>query len=230
MNPTEIAFILDRSGSMATMHTAAISGFNEFLAGQQATTDDHGQPMPAHFSLVLFDDHYDVIHDRSPIAIVPALTTATYQPRGSTALLDAIGLTIDRLGARLAAMAEADRPSHVLIAILTDGEENASNRYTTQEINERIRHQTDVYQWEFLFLGANQDAIATATRLGIHAHHSATYDACAEGVSEAYSAVSKKASAMRKSKAHYAMDQEEQNILQESLSDTLEKEKSLPKK
>ena len=158
MNPnhTEIAFILDRSGSMASMVEPAIAGFNSLLSEQQTL------PGSARFSLVLFDDHYEVPVASMPIAEVQPLNTNTYQPRGSTALLDAIGRTIDELGARLANAPEAERPGQVLVAILTDGEENASRQFTWKDISDRIRHQTDVYQWRFLFLGANQDAIATA--------------------------------------------------------------------
>lgn len=226
---TQIAFILDRSGSMASMHHAAITGFNEFLLGQQNTTDAHGTPLPALFSLILFDDRYDVLYDSLPIAQVPPLTPVTYQPCGSTALLDAIGITIDRLGARLAAMPEIDRPGHVLIAILTDGAENASTQFSWAEIQQRIRHQTDVYQWEFLFLGANQDAIATASRMGIHSQNAATFEANVQDLESAYTASSKKASAMRKSKANIELDQEEKSIFQESLGQALMKEKEAKK-
>ncbi|MEI6604895.1 MAG: hypothetical protein WCP35_06275 [Verrucomicrobiota bacterium] len=125
---TEIAFILDRSGSRQSMTHAAISGFNEFLKAQQATVDDHGQPIPATFPLILFDHEYLPAHNRVPIHTAVPLTTATYQPRGNTALLDAIGRTIDSLGSALAPTPEAERPAKVILAILTDGEENASRK------------------------------------------------------------------------------------------------------
>lgn len=166
---TELAFILDRSGSMKSMSTAAIRGFNHFLTEQQNST---GQ---ARLTLVLFDDEYLVPHASTPVVEVSALTPETYVPRNSTALLDAIGRTIDELGERLATTPESERPGKVIIAILTDGQENASTRYTTAQIAQRIRHQTDTYQWEFLFLGANQDAIATAASLNISAKNAATY-------------------------------------------------------
>ena len=149
---TEIAFILDRSGSMESMTHAAISGFNEFLSAQKSTVDDSGQPIPATFTLILFDNEYLPIHCRVPIQNAEPLTAKTYQPRGSTALLDAIGRTIDYIGSELAATPEPERPSKVIIAILTDGEENSSRKFTMADINQRITHQTETYQWEFLFL------------------------------------------------------------------------------
>jgi len=106
----------------------------------------------------------------------------TYAPDGSTALLDAIGRTIDETGARLAAMSEADRPGKVIIAILTDGEENSSGTFTWAQISDMIRHQQDVYKWEFLFLGANQDAIATAARMNISRNSSANFFQTDKGI------------------------------------------------
>jgi hypothetical protein len=222
---TEIAFILDRSGSMSSMTHAAISGFNEFLAAQQTTVDDHGKPLPSTFSLVLFDHEYESIHHRVPIASVPRLGPETYQPRGSTALLDAIGRTIDELGAALAATPAADRPVKVIVAILTDGEENASVRFTMADINRRISHQSRKYNWEFLFLGANQDAIATASRMGIQAGSAATFAAHADDLNAAQSAVNDKISASRRAAMHCRLDEAETTTLHEDLSATLEKKR-----
>ena len=133
---THITVILDRSGSMQSMTQATIAGTNEFLAAQQATMDDHGQPIPATFTLVLFDHEYLPIYQRVDIQTARPLTLETYVPHGNTALLDAIGRAIDDLGADLAATPEADRPSKVIIAILTDGEENSSTRYSMADINQ----------------------------------------------------------------------------------------------
>lgn len=193
MNPqlTEIAFALDRSGSMSTMLEAAISGFNHFLRDQQQA------PGQARLTLVLFDDCYEVPVAALPIAEVTALDTTTFVPRGCTALLDAIGRTIDELGQRLAATPEADRPGKVIVAILTDGFENASRHFTWQAVHDRIRHQRDHYAWEFLFLGANQDAIATAAQIGIAAHMSATFAADHVGQMSADKALSRKVRSLR---------------------------------
>lgn len=220
---TEIAFILDRSGSMSSMHYAAISGFNEFLAAQQATVDDAGKPLPATFSLVLFDHEFEVIYNRVPIATAAPLTTATYEPRGSTALLDAIGRGIDHLGTCLAATPDADRPAKVIFAILTDGEENASRQYTMDAINRRITHQTRKYSWEFLFLGANQDAIATAAQMGIQAHSAATFAAHDDDLAAAQSSISDKVALARRASICCSLSEDEIVTLHEPMSATLEK-------
>ncbi len=191
---TEIAFILDRSGSMESMIEPAISGFNRLLREQQQV------PGSARFTLVLFDDQYETPVQSLPIAEVVELDTSTYVPRGSTALLDAIGRTIDELGAKLAATPEADRPGTVIIAILTDGMENASTRFTWQDISARIRHQSDAYQWKFLFLGANQDAIATAGRMSIHAADSSNFAMDAHSYGAVKDALNRKMSALRRVK------------------------------
>lgn len=172
MNPNlvEIAFILDRSGSMESLRGQAIAGFNHFLA------DQLNHPGDARLTLVLFDDEYLVPVEARPLRDVPPLDATTYVPRNSTALLDAIGRTIDQLGQRLAAIPEPDRPGQVIVAILTDGLENASTHHTWEDIAGRIRHQREKYRWEFLFLGANQDAIATAARMSIGRLNAATIE------------------------------------------------------
>ncbi|MFZ4780293.1 MAG: vWA domain-containing protein, partial [Terrimicrobiaceae bacterium] len=139
-NLTEIAFILDRSGSMAPVTEAAITGFNVFLRDQQKT---EGQ---ARLTLVLFDNEYLVPLDSIPVQEAVALDTTTYVPRASTALLDAIGTTIDRVGARIAAMPEPDRPGQVIVAILTDGYENSSEKFTWKDISHKILEQTNTYK------------------------------------------------------------------------------------
>jgi uncharacterized protein YegL len=170
-NLTEIAFILDRSGSMQSIAEAAVNSFNELLTRQQA---EHEQT-PVKMSLVLFNTEYEVPFASVNAPELPRLDMATYAPDNSTALLDAIGRTIDDLGARLASMTEADRPGKVIVAIMTDGLENASRVFTWEQISDKIKHQQDVYKWEFLFLGANQDAIATAGRMNICASKSTTF-------------------------------------------------------
>ena len=220
---TEIAFILDRSGSMESMTHAAISGFNEFLSAQKSTVDDSGQPIPATFTLILFDHEYLPVHSRVPIQNAEPLTAEAYQPRGSTALLDAIGRTIDFIGSELAATPAAERPSKVIIAILTDGEENSSHKFSRAEINQRITHQTEKYQWEFLFLGANQDAIASAARMGIQAHNAATINADADDIKAGSSAFAAKISAHRRHSAGCILHGAEAASVSESMRETHEK-------
>jgi hypothetical protein len=147
-------------------------------------------PGTATTTLVQFDDQYEVVFRAIPVATAPALTAATFVPRGSTALLDAVGQTIDEAGARLSAMAEPERPSKVVFVIITDGHENASHRFTAKKIDKMIALQRNVYKWEFVFLGANQDAIATAAAMHIPSSHAMTYMASSEGVDLAFRAVS----------------------------------------
>ncbi len=190
---TEIAFVLDRSGSMESCREAAIEGFNRFLAEQQQTEG------LAKLTLVLFDDEYLVPVRSVPVQEVLALDTDSYVPRNNTALLDAIGKTIEELGQQLAKLPENARPGQVIVAILTDGLENASERFTWKDVAGRIRRQTETYKWTFLFLGANQDAIATAAQLNIAAANAASYVADAAGSRASHVAFSRKARALRRS-------------------------------
>ena len=202
-NYTEIAFILDRSGSMDVCRDAAIAGFNLFLDEQQRTEG------LAKLTLVLFDDEYLVPINALPVAEVIALNQDTYIPRGSTALLDAIGRTVDDLGARLAAMPEKDRPAQVIVAILTDGLENSSQTCTWKQIARVIKHQTEQYKWTFLFLGANQDAIATAAQMNIAAANASSYVYDDAGLRAVQRSMSRKMRGLRRSAAGDATVEEE---------------------
>lgn len=165
----EIVFILDRSGSMGSMAQEAISGFNAFLEDQKKL------PGEARLTLVLFDHEYTLVYGGKDIKSAEPLCDHTYVPRGCTALLDSIGRTIDDVGKRLNEMAEEERPGKVLVAILTDGLENASSDFTKAKISEMISHQREKYAWEFVFLAANQDAISEAAKIGINANLSMNY-------------------------------------------------------
>lgn len=191
-NLTEIAYILDRSGSMQSLCEPAITGFNSFLREQQDT------PGEATFSLVLFDDEYQLHADRSPICEVRPLDASSYVPRGCTALLDAIGRSVDHIGKQLAITAEKDRPAQVIVAIYTDGYENASTDYTEQQIRQMIRHQTNHYGWKFLFLGAHEDAITTACDYGIDPGNASIVNHDTAGTNAAASSYSRKIRASRK--------------------------------
>ncbi len=190
-NYTEIAFVLDRSGSMESCQAAAVEGFNRFLREQQEAKG------LAKLTLVLFDDEYLVPAHSLPVAEILPLNSDTYVPRNSTALLDAIGRTIDERGGHLASIPEQDRPGQVIVAILTDGLENASQKYTWKQVATLIKRQTEQYRWTFLFLGANQDAIATAAQLSISAANSATYVADAPGSRASHRSLSRKVRSMR---------------------------------
>ena len=185
MNLTEIAFILDRSGSMHAVRDDAIGGFNAFLESQKA------MPGEARFTFVLFDHEYETVMFRKDIGEVEPLTAHTYVPRGSTALLDAIGQTVNAIGAQLAALPESERPSKVIVAILTDGMENASKEFTPLQIAEMVKHQQEIYSWEFIYLGANQDAYAVGGGLGMRKENIANFAATGVGTRRAFETADK---------------------------------------
>jgi hypothetical protein len=193
MNPhlTEIAYILDRSGSMESMQEPAVAAFNDFIKIQLDVPGD------ARLTLVQFDDAYEVPIATTPIHEVPQLTAATYTPRGSTALLDAIGRTVKETDRRITALPDAEKPGKVILTIFTDGQENASREYTAKHISDLIRLYRDQKGWEFLFLAANQDAIATAATMNMDAHSSANVMYSMAGVKSTGSAMSRKVRAMR---------------------------------
>jgi uncharacterized protein YegL len=181
---TEIVCIIDKSGSMDSVRDDSIGGFNTFLKGQREL------PGEALFTLTLFDTDYTVIHNGVPIAEVPELTSDTYIPGGMTALLDAMGRTIDKVGQRLAETDEDDRPENVIVAILTDGQENSSTEYTRDQVMASVKQQQDEWSWEFMYLGANQDAVYEGGRLGISAARSRNYVADSDGTSKVYQEMS----------------------------------------
>jgi len=167
---TDITLVLDRSGSMSSCLEQTIAGFNRFLAEQKA---EEGQ---ANLTLIQFDDEYEVHYAGIPIGEAVDLTPQTFVPRGSTALLDAMGRGMAETLARLNKYDDATRPGKVLFVTLTDGHENASAEHTTRQINAMIRKRRG-QGWAFVFLGADQDAIATAGRLGIDADSSVKFAA-----------------------------------------------------
>lgn len=160
-NLTLINFVLDRSGSMEHVRDDTIGGVNRYFDAQRE------QPGECWVTLAQFDDQYELLYNCVPIRQVAPRTRANYEPRNWTALYDAIGRTIDEVGESLAKRPERERPARVLLVTMTDGHENASRRYTAPMLRQKIEHQRDVYKWEFVFLGANQDAILSAKDLGI---------------------------------------------------------------
>ena len=187
-NFTDITVVLDRSGSMSTVEKDTIGGFNQFIKDQKNVKGS------ANLTLVQFDTEYEFVHRAMPIETIPALE---FHPRGGTALLDAIGRAIHETGERLRNIPEYDRPSKVIFVILTDGEENSSKEYTKEKINKMITHQRDIYKWEFVFLGANQDAIGEAAKIGIFANNAMTYAATAGGISAAFATTSSNMASFR---------------------------------
>ncbi len=208
-NKTDITIILDRSGSMSSVKDDTIGGFNNFLSEQQKIEGE------AVLSLVQFDDQYETVYLDKDINSAAKLTDATFQPRGMTALFDAVGRTINSVGARLSALTESERPDKVLLVIMTDGFENSSREFNAAKVGEMIKHQRDVYNWQFMFIGANQDAVLSAQEINIPAAAALTYAANEKGTRVAYSMMAQKIGKFRVSNDAAALqidesDREEQ--------------------
>ena len=194
-NLTEIVFILDRSGSMSGLESDTIGGFNSMIAKQQK---EEGEAI---VSTVLFDDETDVIHDRVAIDEVKKLTEEDYYVRGCTALLDAVGGAIHHIGNVHKYAREEDRPAKTLFVITTDGLENASRHYSFTDVKKLIKRQQEKYNWEFLFLGANIDAIEVAGNMGISRDRAANYNCDEVGTALNYQVLEAAVTRVRKCKA-----------------------------
>lgn len=190
-NYTEIVCIIDRSGSMGAIKDDAIGGFNNFLESQKKL------PGEASISLILFDHEYLMPIQNADLMSVEPLTEKTYAPRGTTALLDAVGKTINNLWNRLANMTEQERPDRVIVCILTDGYENASHEFSRSKIKEMIEYHQEKYQWQFLFLAANQDAFAEGAKIGIPRRMAYQFESTEELAAEAYVCMNKAVASIR---------------------------------
>lgn len=190
-NLTELVFILDRSGSMQGLEKDTIGGFNSMLQKQAKVPGD------AFVSTILFDDRAEVLHDRVKIQQVRPITEKEYYVRGCTALLDAIGGAIHHIGNIHKYSRSEDVPEHTLFVITTDGMENASRRYSVQKVKNMIQRQKEKYGWEFLFLGANIDAVETAGHLGIAPDRAVNYHCDSAGTQLNYQVVGEAVSAVR---------------------------------
>jgi uncharacterized protein YegL len=187
---TELVFILDKSGSMAGLESDTIGGFNSMLAKQKA------EPGEAVISTVLFDQGYELLHDRIDIKEVSPITDNEYQVGGGTALIDAIGKTIRKVKKARKQTDDEHRPEKTLFVIITDGEENSSRKYSVGQVKSLIEQQKEK-GWEFIFLGANIDAVETARRFGIDKSNAANYHADDIGVSTGYASISEAVSLFR---------------------------------
>lgn len=185
---THISVVMDRSGSMHSIKTDTEGGFNSFIQAQKEL------PGEATISMTIFDNSIDVVHDFINIQEFPVFKL---EPRGMTALLDAIGVTINNLVAKLETLADSDKPEKVIFVIITDGGENSSTEYKLEAISNMIKTQTDDAKWEFVFLGANQDAITVASSMNIAASKSMTYAANSKGVESSYLSLTKNMTRMR---------------------------------
>ena len=188
---TELVFILDRSGSMSGLESDTIGGYNAMLEKQKK------EPGDAIITTVLFDDAYELLHDRIPIKGVMPITSREYYVRGSTALLDAIGKTIHKIGNAQSHTAEEERAEQVLFVITTDGLENASREYNYKTVRALVEKQKEKHGWEFLFLGANIDAIDTASRFGIADNRAVNYHADSDGTELNFNTLTRVVSSFR---------------------------------
>jgi len=176
----EIIFILDRSGSMSGLEDDTIGGYNSFLKKQQKVEGE------ANVTTVLFDTEYEVLHDCVDLKKIKPITDKEYFVRGGTALLDAVGKSITSVGQRINKTSEDKKPAKVIFVITTDGMENSSREYDYKKIKEMITHQQKKYSWEFLFLGANMDAVKEGANFGISEDRAFNYKASPEGVNAMY--------------------------------------------
>ena len=190
-NVTELVFIIDRSGSMHGLESDTLGGFNSMLEKQKHSEGE------AYVSTILFNDYSKVIHDRSNIKNVEPLTANQYQVGGCTALLDAIGGAIRHIGNVHKYARSEDVPEKTLFVIITDGMENASHHFTAEQIKQKIQHQKEKYGWEFLFLGANIDAVGVAGNIGIEEDRAVKYCCDAEGTQLNYEEVGKAVQSLR---------------------------------
>lgn len=188
---TELVFILDRSGSMSGLESDTIGGYNSLLKKQKQ------EPGEVLITTVLFDDKYELLHDRINIRDISPITNKEYYVRGSTALLDAIGRTINKIGNAQRHTEEAERAKHIMFVITTDGMENASKEYRYEKIRNMVEHQKNTYGWEFMFLGANIDAIATAKKFGIDPDRAVNYNSDSKGTKLNYEVISETVSNVR---------------------------------
>lgn len=190
-NLTELVFILDRSGSMSGLESDTIGGFNAMIAKQKKEDGE------AYVSTVLFDNVSEVLHDRVLLKDIPKMTAKDYTVRGCTALIDAIGGAIKHIGNIHKYARPEDVPAHTMFIITTDGQENASHRFSSDEVKKMIEHQKADYGWEFLFIGANIDAVETAARFGIERNRAVNYNADSKGTQILYETLSAPICAMR---------------------------------
>jgi len=198
---TELVFILDRSGSMSGLVSDTIGGFNSMFEKQKEVEGE------CKVTTILFDNLYEVLHERVDIKDIQPITNKEYWVRGNTALLDALGKAINDLGVVLHNTPDENRPEKVMFVIITDGYENASREFTKEKVKEMVEHQSNVYNWEFIFLGANIDAIDAAGQIGIVKSRVSNYVADAEGTNKNFEDMNEILYSYRMSKSKESSDE-----------------------
>ena len=198
---TEIVFILDRSGSMSGLESDTIGGYNSMIEKQKK---EDGEAL---ISTVLFDGQTDVLHDRVPLDKISPITEKEYYVRGSTALLDAVGGAIHHIGNVHKYAREEDVPEKTLFIITTDGMENSSRQYSYDKVKKMIEKQKEKYHWEFIFLGANIDAVGVADRFGVDRQHAVRYECDSAGTALNFQVMNKMVSCARGAKSAKAMNE-----------------------
>jgi len=198
---TEVVFILDRSGSMSGLESDTIGGYNSMLKKQQ---EEEGEAL---ISTVLFDDRTEVLHDRKDLKKVKPITKKEYYVRGCTALLDAIGGAIHHISHAQKAMPEDERPEKTLIIITTDGMENASKEYSYDKVKKMVEKKKEKDHWEFIFLGANIDAVEVARNFGVAANRAVRYECDSIGTKLNFNIMSKLVSRARTCESAETMEE-----------------------
>ncbi|WP_010283649.1 vWA domain-containing protein [Bacillus timonensis] len=191
---TELVFILDKSGSMAGLEADTIGGYNSMLKKQKKEDGE------AFVTTVLFNHHYELLHDRINVKGISPITDEDYEVSGTTALLDAIGFTIQKINNVQKHTRKEERAEKVLFVITTDGMENASREFTSEKIKKMVQYQKQKYGWEFMFLGANIDAVSTAAEFGIDEDFAVDYHADEQGTQLNYQMVSEVVTNIRSGK------------------------------
>lgn len=204
-NKSEIVIVLDKSGSMYSCQSDMQGALNAFVKDQQKDVEDNNSECSVTF--VEFDNKYSVVFENKDIKTIPTLKL---NPRGSTALLDALGYTINKVGERLNATAESEKPSSVVFVIITDGMENSSKEFKREVVLDKIKEQKEKYSWEFIYLGANQDAIQEGSNYGFSAGKSMTYSQEPEKIRAMANTLSDSVSSLRKG-FDYNFSDEERN-------------------
>lgn len=190
-NFTSINVLIDASGSMARLTADTIGGFNQFLKSQKDV------PGEAVLSLWTFSNTREVVHEFKNLTDVPDLNNDTYKITGATALLDSLAQSVDDTGKYLASLSEEDRPSKVIFLIITDGQENASRKFTKEQVKEMVTHQTEKYSWDFIFMGANIDSMAEGNAIGVAQNNTMNYAATPAGTKSLYSNIGESMSRYR---------------------------------